>query len=252
MAADDPRTGKSIVPEDKNKQLSLSAELIHRGLELATRIELNQGIQPSPQNLAMRKEYMVLCYPAIMEWFQDDGGHYKLRDTDRHAGGEPPVYIYLSIDQDGLHISCVPINVNRNLQGIENNDNHYRLLNAFNNLNPFTIPFSSFGLYYKLTHPVQKDVRFQMGPSGPPGYIGAVTKEANSFYNKNEDCVETIIIYISLLGDPSLKQGLVKKNPPLKISFVVTNEKGEDDRAASYKLYHAILEAKKADRSKTR
>ena len=73
---------------------------------------------------------------------------------------------------------------------------------------------------------------------------GPVTKEANRFFDKDRHCVEIIVVYISILADPNLSQSLVAKNPPLKLTFVVIDEEGEDDPAATYELYHAMLDAK--------
>jgi WD40 repeat protein len=43
--ADDSRNGKAITPEDKEKQLSLPAEMANRGLQLAAKIELRRNFQ---------------------------------------------------------------------------------------------------------------------------------------------------------------------------------------------------------------
>jgi hypothetical protein len=257
---DDSRAGSAIIPEDQSKQLTLPLEMIHRGLELAVRIEQKQGIQPFPEN-PTRKEYMVRCHLAIMEWVQEVGRSPRLSGSDKSIT-QAPVYLVLSIDKDGLHISCASTSKNRNLVGIEGNEDRYRLLNAFNNLNPFTIPFPSFDLFYKLVHPMDekllssiglssripkeelKNFTFEIGPQGVPGSKGPVTKEANPFLNINRDCVKIVIIYESMLGDPNLKQGLVAKDPPLQLAFIVIDPKGEDDPVASREFYHAILKAK--------
>jgi WD40 repeat protein len=43
--ADNSRNGNAIIPEDKDRQLSLPSELANRGLQLAARIELQRNIQ---------------------------------------------------------------------------------------------------------------------------------------------------------------------------------------------------------------
>ena len=88
---DDSPAGKAIIPEDKSKQLSLPLEMIHRGLELAVRIEQNQGIQPFPKKPASN-EYTVRCYLAIMEWIQEDGRSRRLSESDNSITNAP-VYI---------------------------------------------------------------------------------------------------------------------------------------------------------------
>jgi hypothetical protein len=44
MPEEDSQSKNAIIPEDKNKQLSLPGEMIQRGLKLAIRIEEKQGI----------------------------------------------------------------------------------------------------------------------------------------------------------------------------------------------------------------
>ena len=254
---EDSQTGNAIVPEDKNKQLSLPAEMVQRGIELAIRIEQKQGIQQIPK--PDRKEYTVRCHLAIMEWIRKEDGSHRLSETDKSIT-KLPVYLVLSVDKDGVHISCASKNLS--FVGMEGNEDRYRLLTAFNNVDPFLIPVSSLGLFYTLTHPMDdsltsmgpishlpkdalKNFSFTMGPGGgQPGYKGAVTKKANPFFDINRDCVETVIIYISMLTDSNLNQSLVAKSPPLKLSIVVINQNGEEDLVASRELYHAILEVK--------
>ena len=184
-----------------------------------------------------------------------------MSESDKSIANSP-VYLVLSIDKDELHISCASTNKKLNFVGIEGNEDRYRLLNVFNNLNPFTIPVSSFGLFYTLSHPLQenlfssiglsshlpkeelKNFKFKLNPTGQSGYKGPITKAANPFFDINRDCVEIVIIYISMLGDPNLNQGLFAKNPPLKLTIIVIDRKGDDDPAATYELYHAILDAK--------
>lgn len=261
---EDSQTGNAIVPEDKNKQLSLPMEMIQRGLELARRIEQKLGITPITKKTD-RKEYTIQCYLNIMEWSRKADGSYKLGETDKPITNSP-VYLMMFVDINGVHISCAAKDLN--VPGIEGNEDRYRLLNAFNDLNSFTIPFSSLLLFYTLTHGMDethsnpmtthshlskdamKNFSFRMGPSGGhPGYKGPVTKEKNPYFDANRDCVETVIIYISLLEDTNLRQGLIVKNPPLKLTCVVIDRNGQEDRIASRELYHAILETKEPNSS---
>ena len=249
----------AIVPGDADRELTLPEDLIHRGLELAVRIEQNLGIEPFVESPA-RKKYAVRCYPAIMEWFQHDDGSHRLREADE-SKAHAPVYFDLSIEKDGLLISCASATRRLKFGGIEDNEDRYRLLNAYGNLDPFAIPFSSLGLFYTLTSPLRENplssmglsrlpkealsnFKFKLGPTRHPGYKGPVTKEANRFFDKDRDSVEIVVVYISILADPNLSQSLVAKNPPLKLAFVVIDEEGEDDPDATYELYHAMLDAK--------
>lgn len=257
MVEDSP-TGNAIVPEDKNKQLALPSEMIQRGLELAIQIEQKRGITPVPIK-SDRKEYTVRCYSAIMEWLKKDDGSYTLTEADK-AMTNLPIYLALSVDSNGVHISCTAKNLNS--AGMEGNEDRYRLLNAFNSLSSFTIPFSSFGLFYTLTQGVDetlsgpkglffhlkkealKNLSFRMSPGkGQPGYRGPATKEANPYFNIDRDCVETVIIYVAVLDDTNMDQGLIANDSPLKLSLVVIDQNGKDDLVASRELYHAILEA---------
>ncbi len=191
--------------------------------------------------------------------FEKEDGSYKLRNSDKYKP-TPPVYFVLSVESDGLHISCASKNLG--FTGIEDNDARYRLLNASNDLNPFKIPVSSLSLFYQLTSRVDdslfsvghlshlpkealKNLSFGLGPSdGQPGFKGPVIKEVNRFFDIDRDCVETVIIYISLLTDPNSNQGLVAKDPPLKLRFAVIDKAGEEDLVASRELYHVILAIK--------
>ena len=189
-----------------------------------------------------------------MEWIQKNE-RYILKESDKHVTNKP-VCLVVSAGKTGLQISCASTKQILNLVGMKGNEDRYRLLNAFNKLNPFTIPLSSFGLFYSLSHPAEenhfsripkeelKRFKFRLGPTGQPGYKGPATKEANPFFNKNRDCVEIIIVYTTVVGIPSLNQGLVAKGQSLKFTFVAIDQKGEDDLAASFELYHAILKAK--------
>lgn len=251
----------AIVPGDADRELTLPEDLIRRGLELAVSIEQALGIEPFVESPA-REVYAVRCYPAIMEWFHDDEGSYKLREADE-GGSRAPVHFDLSVEKDRLLISCAPATRKLKFGGIEDNEDRYRLLNAHGNLDPFAIPFSSLGLFYKLSSPLRENLlpssglsrlskeelskfKFTLGPTGYPGYKGPVTKEANRFFNADRDSVEIVVIYISVLADPNLSQSLVAKKPPLKLTFVVVDEEGTDDPAATYQLYHAMLAAKDA------
>jgi hypothetical protein len=257
---EDSQRGNEIVPEDKNKELSLPREIVQRGLELAIRIEQKQGIQQIPR--PARGDYTVRCHLAIMEWIRQGDGSHKLSESDKSITNLP-VYLVLSVDQDGLHISCADKNLG--FTGMEGNEDRYCLLTTFNNLDPFLIPVSSLGLFYKLTHPMDdsftsmgplshlpkdalKNLSFKMGPSGgQPGYKGPVTKATNPFFDITRDCVETVIIYISMSTDSNMNRSLVSKNPPLKLSIVVINQKGAEDLVASRELYQTILEVKDPD-----
>jgi hypothetical protein len=241
--ADNPRTVHEIVPEDKNKQLSLPAEMIHRGLELASRIEQGLEIQPVSQILA-RKEYTVRCYPSVMEWIQVDGRPRTLHEADKNINNAP-IYLFFSVDKDGLHLSCAPSRDHSTFVGIENNEDRYRLLTALNNLEPITIPIRSFGLYYLLSRPAGTNLRYDLTPGGgKPGFQGPLSSATNIFLKNNADELEIVIIYISLLGNPTLKQGLVPKKPPLKLKLVVIAPSGKDDSVATRELYLTILEVK--------
>ena len=250
----DSHTNHAIIPKGKSKGLSLPSEMIRRGLELANRIEQKQVVQPISDKQT-GKEYTVRCYLAVMEWIQNDN-RYTLKESDKNITNSP-VYLVVSVDKDGLHVSCASTKEHLNFIGVRGNDDRYRLLNVFNNLNPFTIPLPSFGLYYTLSHPVEeryfprripqdelKRFSFKLGPTGQPGYKGPATKEANPFFNKDKDCVESVIFYISVLRNSNLKKGFVAKDPHLKLTFVVIDEKGVDDPVASRDLYHSILEVK--------
>jgi WD40 repeat protein len=47
--AEDPRTGNAIIPEDKNRELSLSSEIVSRGLGLVAKIENQRDIKKYKQ-----------------------------------------------------------------------------------------------------------------------------------------------------------------------------------------------------------
>ena len=249
----DSHTNHAIIREDKSKELSLPSEMIRRGFELAIRIEHKQGIQPISDQPPL-KEYIVRCYLSAMELIQKND-RYILKESDKHVT-DRPVYLVVSVDKGGLHVSCASTKENLDHAGMEGNEDRYRLLNALNSLKPFTIPLSSFALFYTLSHPAEenhfsripkeelKRIKFRLGPTGQPGYKGPATKEANPFYNKNRDCVEIIIVYSSVAGIPNLIQNLVTKNQPQKLTFLVIDQKGDDDLVSSYELYHAILKAK--------
>jgi hypothetical protein len=260
---DESRSGKAIIPDDKSRELALPAEMIHRGLELAVRIERKQGIQPvAPSSITAEcKSHLVRSHLSFMEWYQTPDGSRKLREPEK-KGSYLPIFLWLSFDMDGIHISCVPESEKSDLMGIQGNADRYRLLNAFNDINPFTIPVPSFVLFYTLTFPLQKDqlppgpfphlppkeewkkVSYTMCPSGQPGYKGPVTKEANPYFDINRDCVQNEIIYIAMLKDSDKKQECVSKNPPIKLTFIVIDPNGENDPTVTRELYHSMLDAR--------
>ncbi len=45
MDADHPPSGHGLIPEDKDRRLSLPSEMVDRGLELAIRVERQHGIE---------------------------------------------------------------------------------------------------------------------------------------------------------------------------------------------------------------
>ena len=141
----------AIVPGDADRGLTLPEDLIHRGLELAASIEQKLGIEPFVESSA-GKVYAVRCYPAIMEWFRDEDGSRRLREVDEKQG-YPPVYLNLCIETERLCISREPATRIRKLGTIKDSGDRYHLLNAYGNLDPFAIPFSSLVLLYKLSSP---------------------------------------------------------------------------------------------------
>jgi hypothetical protein len=259
---DKTRSVQAIVPEEKGGELALPSEMIHRGLELAIRIERKQVIQPvAPSPIAsVSKGYLVRSYQAFMEWYRTPDDSLKLREPEKFVS-KPPVYLWVSFDQEGIHISCVSKVEEPDLFEMEGNADRYRSLSAFNDANAFTIPVSSFGLFYTLMHPVKEEqippelmplihkaglenIIFGMGPTGQPGYKGPVTKEANPYFDINRDCVQIVLIYLSMLKDTDKKRELVTKNPPVKLRFTVIDSAGENDPAATRELYHAMLDAR--------
>jgi len=259
---DDSRSGKAIIPDDKRRELSLPFEMIHRGLELAIWIERKQGVEPiQPSAITpARKGHLVQSHLSFMEWYRTPDGSEKLREPENEP--YPPVYLRLYFDSHGLHVSCVSEGEMPDLAGMRGNADRYRLLNAFNHEDPFTIPVSSLGLYYVLSRPMQFDhlppglsshlppeeewrnFSFRLGPTGQPGYKGPVTKEANPNFDINRDCVEIVLVYVATLQVREGKRHLVSKNPPVKLTFTVIDSNGEDDSAATRELYHVLLEAR--------
>ncbi len=242
----DSRAGSAIIPGDENRQLALPEEMVRRGLELAARIEQRQGIEPYPPKPAI-KEYTLRCYMTIINCTPEEVLSLRISENDE-SKSRRPVYALCSISKDGLHISCASADKNLSFPAIDGNEDRYPSLTAFNNLEPFTIPYTSFGLCYKLYHPVQNNMKIVFSPTGLRGYIGPV--KANPNFHMDRDCVEIDILYISMLGDPNLKQGLVRKDPPLILEFVVIDQKDQDDPAATFELYHALLEAKNSPAAK--
>ena len=259
---DESRHGKAIVPEERTRELALPSEMIHRGLELAVRIERKQGIQPAESSVITptRKGHLVRGYISFMEWYRDPDGSYKLKEAEK-SESYPAVFLWVSFDPDGLHFSCASKDELPPLDYLKGNEDRYRLLNVVHDTTPFTVPVSSFGLFYKIIHPYRPDryppglvkpipkeewkkFHFEMGPQGPPGYKGPATKEANPYFNIQEDCLKIILVYVSLISNTDTKRELVSKNPPIRFSFTVVDPKGEDDPAATHDLYQAMFEVK--------
>ncbi|MEJ2757114.1 MAG: hypothetical protein P8046_01410 [Anaerolineales bacterium] len=255
---EESETGKGIVPDDKDTELILPGDMVRRGLELAIRIEQKSNMQKfSSQD---EGEYLVRCQVAIMEWYRDGDNSLKLRDTDK-PNLASPIYLVLSVDKGGIRFSCPSQDLD--LVGMENNEDRFRYLTVFDNLSPFFVPFSSLGLFYKLISPVTpsdkgtlshlskedlKNIHIGLEPGrGQPGYTGAVLKKVNPFFKLDRDCVETVLIYVSMLADPNLNKNLVSKNPPLKLRMVVIDQNGERELISSRALYHAILEGRHPD-----
>jgi hypothetical protein len=61
MADEPPSASRAILPADADRQLTLPADLIQRGLALAERLQLKQGIQPSQKPAPA--EFLVRCNP---------------------------------------------------------------------------------------------------------------------------------------------------------------------------------------------
>jgi tetratricopeptide (TPR) repeat protein len=243
---DDSRSDKAIVPDDKSRELSLPSEMIHRGLELAVRIEERLGIQSISQNTA-GKEFMVRCYPSPAEPTRRDdrsGTNVEMSKGENR----PPVYLFTSVDKDGIHISCASSRHHLNFVSMEGNEDRYRLLNNSNGSDPFTIPVPSFDIFYIIYY---TDGKFKttLRPSGEPGYTGAIPEgvipKGRISFPKDVDDVEIVIIYTAFLMPPYSKQDFVEKKPTLILDFVVIDPKGEDDPTATRELYHAVLEVKK-------
>ena len=245
---------KALIRNDGSKQLALPLEMIQSGLELAIRIEQKLGIQQTSETIN-RPEYLVQCYPTVMKWVQGTSNSLKLIETDKNFF-KGAVYVVMSIESEGLQISCPLKSENLITSSIEENGKYYRLLNSSNSLEPFAIPFSSFSIFYNLVTPLDKSkassigrisqipkeklkhFKFSISPTGQPGYKGPITNNANRYYDINRDYVEIVIVYISVFQNSNT---IIAKDPPLKIKFVVLDDKGEDDENATYDLYHDIL-----------
>lgn len=69
---------QAILPSDVDRQLTLPADLIHRGLDLAQRLQRLQGIHPAqPQNL---QEFLVRCNPIKFRVVKESEDGYKTAD----------------------------------------------------------------------------------------------------------------------------------------------------------------------------
>ena len=258
---DESRRGKAIVPEE-SRELTLPSEMIHRGFELAVQIEHKQGIQPVESSTIMRfrKDNLIRGSISFMEWYRDPKGTYKLKESEK-SESYPVVFLWASFDPDGLYFSCVSKDELPAIDNLEGNEDRYRLLNNVHDLNPFTVPVSSFGLYYRIIQPFRPDrfpsglvrpipkeewkkIYFTMAPQGSPGYMGPATKEANPYFHIEEDCLEIIFVYICLISDSDKKRELVHKNPPVKFAFTVVDPNGEKNPMATHELYQTMFGAK--------
>ncbi len=100
--ADDSRTSNAIIPEDKNKQLSLPSEMVNRGLRLADRIEFQQKIQ--------KYQKPVCCFPGIQAPscidFSKNGEHAAITHFGNlHAPGiVNPELIISDITRENIRI----------------------------------------------------------------------------------------------------------------------------------------------------
>jgi hypothetical protein len=259
---DKSQLGKAIVPEEGTRELALSSEMVHRGLELAVQIERKQGIRPTePLTITIaRKDHLVHGNISLMKWYRDPNGSYKLKEAEK-SEASPTVFLWISFDPDGLHFSCASKAELTPFDYLKDNENRYRLLNATHDTNPFTVPMSSLGLYYRIIVPYRpdryppglvkpipkeewKNFHFEWGPEGSPGYIGPATREANPHLHIQEDCLKIIIVYISLISDTDPNRKLVSKKPPMKFSFTVIDPNGSDDPQATHDFYQAIFEVK--------
>lgn len=245
MPDDHSENKRAIVPIAADKQqLTLPSEMVTRGLELAIRIEHRYGIQPHLYT-PTRKEYMARCYPTIMEGTQSNDSS-SVTTPSRAGESRRPIYVVLSVDKDGIYISCVSPRHNLSFAGIENNEVRYRLLN--NGSDPIAIPMSSADLYYIVVTRRQGNLKFTMCPTGRPGYRGAIPRgvmpKGPIFYPRNIDEIEIIIIYRSLLKGLYPQQTIVEMRSPLKLDLVVIDNQSEYDPAATRELYNAMLSAK--------
>lgn len=66
---------------------------------------------------------------------------------------------------------------------------------------------------------------------------------------ENTQTEYTVRCYASILvRDPGLKQGIIKKEPPLQLDLTVLDEAGRDDSGATRVLYNALLQAQNSYR----
>jgi hypothetical protein len=256
-----PGRVKSIVPE-VTRDLTLPSEIIHRGFELAVQIERKQGIEPVESSVIteFHKGHLVRGNISFMDWYQDSKGIYKLKEPEK-SDTTPVVFLWATFDQNGLHISYASKNDLPAINPLKENEDSYRLLNDDHDINPFTVPLSSFGLYYRIIQPYQPDrfppglvppipkeewkkFHFEWTSQGLPGYKGPATKVANPYLNIEEDCIKIIVVYLSLIRDSGEKREAVHKNPPVEFAFTVIDQNGEDDPAATYDLYQRMFEGK--------
>ncbi len=151
-----------------------------------------------------------------------------------------PIYLTFSVDEAGIHFACAPAERTSGFPGSKNNEEWYRALTTTNGSDPVTMPLSYFDLYYV---PYQQRGNFISisAPANRPGYTGTLSP------HRETEGIRIVVIYTAL-RDPGLKQGIIKKEPPLQLDLTVLDEAGRDDSGATRVLYNALLQAQNSCR----
>jgi hypothetical protein len=160
---------QSIIQGDSNRQITLPSDLIHRGLELARRIQNPQEIRNlQPQT---SREFLVRCRQIKLKVVEkkDDG----LNNANLLLGDL--IDLIVSISPEGMTFSKIVPEQQLNFTPIWN-ESVYAWLKSLAIGDPPCIPTSDYELFYYLYRDEHGKTIIELIPSEKLSYSGPITR----------------------------------------------------------------------------
>jgi hypothetical protein len=160
---------QSIIQSDSNRQLTLPSDLIHRGFELAQRIQNPKDIRNSPPQTSL--EFLVRCRQIKLKIVEKRDVGFSTADL---LLGDM-IDLLVSISQEGMTFSKITQEQQANFTPIWNDSVYAWLKSLGTGVTPF-IRNNDYELFYYLYRDEHGKAIMELVPSDKLSYSGPITR----------------------------------------------------------------------------